>query len=476
MNRFIFALFFLAASMQSLLAQKTVLKFKNEEVSRRTSKETLTLSNTINQDLTVLLVEGKDIYAYLYDVDFNLKQEFETNAIKSKYKDALGYKIDGLKQHILFSNNQKTKFAVMTLDFDSKESYEKEVLFDFKDETFVETVNYKNQVYLLSATDDNVIHIRILDKNLNFSSVNKITIDGFEENKVILKEAHTFGLFYVLGDSKSSVKKIDHRVPGAIELTSSDNKLFQFDNLVYLTFENNETATLVYKINFDDFSYSYKSYDYPKGTKDDFKRYNSYIYEDYFFQIASSKDEMKFLVNNLDGTLIKSFSVYDNKAITFKNGPIIQDGATGVPFVNRRELEESSKYLRKISTGNVGISVLKQDDLFYITLGGYVVVNTASANPMMGGTSVNSAGLVTYNPTYFSYNSYSNTKSTYFNTKLDPEFNHIKGTIDKNVFEIIKSYTNKYKYITAEDVFFHNGTLYFSFFNLKDSEYNIVTF
>src|SRR5690606_40152917 len=64
-------------------------------------------------------------------------------------------------------------------------------------------------------------------------------------------------------------------------------------------------------------------------------------------------------------------------SISFKNTPIIQEGATAVPFVNRRELEESSKYLRKITSGDLGITVLKQDNHFYITLGGYKEVNNS---------------------------------------------------------------------------------------------------
>src|SRR5690606_15640921 len=125
-------------------------------------------------------------------------------------------------------------------------------------------------------------------------------------------------------------------------------------------------------------------------------------------QIASSKDEMRFLINDLSGVLITDYFVKRDASISFKNTPIIQEGATAVPFVNRRELEESSKYLRKITSGDLGITVLKQDNHFYITLGGYKEVNNSGGGMMMTGgvSTVGPTHVMVMNPTFYSYNAY----------------------------------------------------------------------
>lgn len=460
----------------SLFSQKAVMSFKNEDVSRSTNKEAITLSNTVTNDLTILMVERKDVYAYLFNSDFELQSQFQTEVVKSKYDEALGFKLTESKQHILFSNNKKTKFAVLTLDFTVKNSTATELDFDFDDELFIEAINYKNKLYVLSSTKDQVIIVREMTDGLDFKTVASMTIN---QDNVTLRERKNYSAFSLFGSLKTSIQKIDPRVPNALEQTSSANKLYQYENLAYLTFELEDYGTLVYTINFDDLSHSIKTYEYPKGKLDDLKRFNSYISPEYFYQIGSSKDEMRFLINDLSGTLIKDYFVKRDASISFKNTPIIQEGATAVPFVNRRELEESSKYLRKITSGNLGIDVLWQDNNYFITLGGYKLVNSGGGGMMMMGGGVATVGpshTVVMNPTYYSYNSYTSSKSTYFTSKFDSDFNHVKGNISDNVFEKIKTFSDKQKYITAEDVFFHNNQLYFGYFNLKKATYNLVPF
>jgi hypothetical protein len=93
------------------------------------------------------------------------------------------------------------------------------------------------------------------------------------------------------------------------------------------------------------------------------------------------------------------------------------------------------------------------------------------AVPMGAGT-----GMVyfpTYNPTYISYNSYSSTKSTYFNTTLDLDFEYIKKGYEKNIFDRIKEFKRDIKFETAEDVFFHQDVLYFGHYNTKTKTYHL---
>jgi hypothetical protein len=87
-----------------------------------------------------------------------------------------------------------------------------------------------------------------------------------------------------------------------------------------------------------------------------------------------------------------------------------------------------------------------------------------------------STGFVSYNPTYLSYSAYSVTKSTYFNTILNTEFKHVKGKLKPNTFDRVSTYKKAKKYISAEDVFYFNNELYFGYFNLKESQYNLVKF
>jgi hypothetical protein len=215
--------------------------------------------------------------------------------------------------------------------------------------------------------------------------------------------------------------------------------LYQNKETLILSFDANKEATILYTINIKELSLSINSIPYPKAKiNEDYKKYNSYIYQNKIFQIVCSRDEMAFQVKDLDGTLLKNYYVNRDMPIRFKNSPIIQEGTTALPFVTTRKLEQTTKYLRKVASGKPGINVQKVNGLYYITLGSYKYVTNAM--PTVSEPTMSSNGFITYNPTYLSYNTYTTTKSTYFNTILNFEFEHIKGKQEPNMFDRVSAY------------------------------------
>ncbi|HBY66613.1 MAG TPA: hypothetical protein DEG69_01860, partial [Flavobacteriaceae bacterium] len=180
-------------------------------------------------------------------------------------------------------------------------------------------------------------------------------------------------------------------------------------------------------------------FEYPKGNIDDFKEYNSFIIDDKIIQLGSSRKEMKIVVKNFEDEVLKDFYFEKDTPISIKNSPIIQDGQTFVPFVNRREMEETSKFLRKASSGNIGITAYKIDGGYSAIIGGFKEIVTNSGGMMMGGVGVQAApaGVATptssFNPTFFSYNNYTSTKSVFFNTHFDSNFNYVEKEEEKNI-------------------------------------------
>ncbi|MGB6268995.1 MAG: hypothetical protein WBF67_08300, partial [Olleya sp.] len=242
---------------------------------------------------------------------------------------------------------------------------------------------------------------------------------------------------------------------------------------IYLTFDVNDEATHLYKIDLEKLNLDYQLYPYPKSENHEFKNFNSFIYEDNIYQIAASKEALKFVISDFDHKSIKEFNIYKEQSISFKNSPIIQEGQTALPFVTKRELEETKKYLRKINAGNIGLSVTKNKEQYYITIGGFQIVPQQGIMTPVNTVNGNFTG---YNTTYLSYNSYSTTKSTYFNSILDLNFNHVKGKLKENIFDQIEGFKSKLKYTSGEDLFYHNNNLYFGYFNQKESTYHLVKF
>lgn len=461
----------------SVQSQEIVLSFKNEDLSRRITKDSYTIINTNNNNLALVIIERKDATVYLFDSGFNELTKFETPNIKSKYNEALGFSINGNVYSVLYTNYTHKKFALHHIDFNSKTSSVNEIDLNLNDDLFLDAISYKNSLYILSGNNSTELTLRQLNTNNEFQRLKTFSLEEISEDTSLISSKVAFGSFVFAGNKTSNITKIDPRLPTSIERASNANKLYQNNETIYLTFDNNKKYTIIYTINLDQLGLKIKTYTYPKSRlKKEFKKFNSFIFQDNIYQIASSKDEMAIEIKNFSGKVLKDFYVNRDMPINFKNSPIIQEGATALPFVTTRKLEQTSKYLRKISSGNPGINVQKVKNLYYVTLGGYQVINTGGASPIVSSPTMTNGGFISYNPTYLSYNSYAVTKSTYFNTILNSEFKHIKGTIEPNTFDRVSKYKKNKKYISAEDVFYYNNKLYFGYFNLKESEYNLVKF
>nr|BFF39220.1 hypothetical protein BACY1_10250 [Tenacibaculum mesophilum] len=156
-----------------------------------------------------------------------------------------------------------------------------------------------------------------------------------------------------------------------------------------------------------------------------------------------------YILDLATGNFIKEYAASKDEEILFKNSPIIQKGG----FYNGyRELEKTKKFLRKITTGKIGVSVIKNKNSYLFTIGGYVEQRSAAPMMMAGfggiGGPIASLGSVNvnlfFNPTMFAYNSFTNTKSTQIECLFDTGFEHIKDTkIPRNIFDKIKSTPRK---------------------------------
>ena len=429
--------------------------------------------------MAIVIIERNKVIAYLFDADFNKKASLETDNLKNKFNEVIGYSIDDLKYDVLYSNTLKDKFAILSIDFAARTMTTSEVKIDRNDAIYVDAVGYKNNLYLFTTGDHLKLKIHAYDRQQNFKVVKTFNLDEVKDKSLLIQSKNKVGTFRLAVAQTSGVKKINQHTPNAIDDTSSPSKLYQLDNQVYLTLDGEDSGTSLYDIDLETFSVNFKTFSYPKGKLGDFKKYNSFLYDDMLFQIASSKDEMSFIIKTLSGELIKEFYVHKDQPITFKNSGFIQEG-TAIPFIAKRELEETKKYLRKITNGDLGITVLKNKGFYYVTLGGFDIISKSKyPTPMMSMpmTTTTFAGTqMAYNSVNLSYGSYTSTKSVYFDAIFDLNFNHMEGEFETNVFDKIKSYQDALKHHTAEDVFYYNKNVFLGYMDLKESEYNLIKF
>lgn len=470
MNFRITILIFLFLGFISGHAQKEVLAMKIDKTSSLKNKEGFNFLNTETKDLMLILLDKKTIVANLFNKDFELKSTLTFDSPKND--NVLGYKIVDNTYQILFSNNSKKRFSIVNINFDSKRASTEDFKFDFGDEKYLGSVHYNNKLYLLSANRANDFTIReFIDKE--FSTLKKIAIDSKKSNEKLLN--------FPKGQNsiRPNLTKIDNRVPNAIEQTASYNKLYQKNNLLYLSTEDEEgLQTVLYKIDLTNLSLEQASFEYPKGNIGDFTNYNSFILDDHLFQLGSSKDEMKVSIKNFDNEVLNEFYIESDKPIDFINSPIFQEGGGFLSFKDRRELEETSKYLKKVSEDRIGIAGYKDENLYHFTIGGFRE-GVGGGMIMSGGGYTVSGGVApsvnfTYNPTFYAFSNYSTTNSTFFNTHLDADFNYVSLEGSENIFDKLKAFKKNIKFDTAEDVFIHRGKVYLSSYDSWDKTFKII--
>ena len=474
-----------------LFAQKTVLTLENVEYSNFIKdKKAFALSNSENGELALVIPDKKTIGAYLFNENFEKVNEISAKSLRIKFKEIIGYRVADQHYSAVFSTENHQFFGVVDFDFKSGKTITEQLDISLSREKVLEAVSYQNRFFLLS-----------LDKNFDGLIVRELKEDRtFKKREIAFTGPVSFKDLLTLknkpdrlGDLKESsfnkiypphIVEIDNTNPNSLETTSELNKLYTKDNKLIFTFDNFVDFTLTYTLDLDTFNLSEKRF--PKELVDGnpLKKSNSFLFGDNLFQVSVDSEHLLFSIKNFKtGENIKTYKSSKDQEIDFKNSEILQKNGLLVRDNKIRELEKTSQYLRKVAGGNPGIAIMKDNEIYQITLGGTQELSRSGAvapMPVGGyvGSTIYADGTISvmYNPTFNSFGSYTSTKSIYIHSLFDAEFQHMKGNPSENVFDKIKTFRDSLKNTHAEEVFSHNGKVYFGYYYKKSENYNIVEF
>lgn len=431
----------------SIFSQTQIASFKNSlKVNSTNIKDVIPIVNSKNDELAMFIADAKNVYAYKLNNEFNVVNQLSSETKKRKYKVLLGSAIINDNYRIFLSNKDNNKFASINFSFATKKTETLEFELP-NDEVFVQTISHENNFYLLVAS--NIIgklYLYSFDEN-GYPIKNEINLNGnmlvdrYGKAKRItdlLLKTNTG--FVTISDP--SIKKFEKDTPNSIESVSEEKKMYLRGNEIVITFDNNKKYTQVISINIDTKELTKKVFNKPlENIKPGKKKTNSFLYDNYIALISGTKEVLSIhLIDYTTGKFIKEFAVTKDEEITFKNTPIIQEGGF---YNNYRELEKTKKFLRKITSQKIGVSIIKNNNNYQFTIGGYV--EQRSSGPMMmggfGAIPMASFGGATlfFNPTALAYNSFTNTKSTRIECLFNDNFEHLKDEkVADNVFDKIK--------------------------------------
>ncbi len=473
---FIAVLTFNLAFSQSPILDIPITFFKNRNLK---NIQNYSISDIKTENLAIILMRIGDIHCRLYDKNFQLLKEIESYKIEKKYSELIGYSENGQESYsLIFASVDKKEFEAITIDFNRSTISNKKIDLDLGKEVYLSTVQYKGKALLITATKENSIVLREFTDLHTIKEYGRFQIYQDDKEQQLINT--DYFLFFTTNRT-GTLTKIDSSVPNKLKRTSKENKLYIQDDKIFITFENDDLHTSLNVIDLKDKSIISKVIPYPKGKTSRLKNFNSFVKDGHFFHIASSREEMFFQVKDFDNNLIKEYHIGEGDDITFKNSDLIQDGSN---FRSKKRLLKTTKqYLRKITSGNLGIAIHRQDDSNIVTIGSHTVIQGGGGYSFPAGPSVSSVSsgpiiiAPTYNPTFSTFNSYGASKDVYFNSVLDDNYNHRKAaTYSDNIFDRIKNYQDTLKWDEGIDVFIHKKKTYFSHFNIKTKTYSLVQF
>ena len=451
--------------------------------NNRSIEEVFTITNDENGNLTLFIDDNKSFNAYIYNKEVKQVNQLKSDGLPNKYDNIIGYVQNGEVTTLFLQHRNKRKYGAIQFDFSTRQTKEIEFDFKLKKEAYIEALSKDNKLYLLTL-EKNSSNLNIYTFNGLKQSKNKINLD-FEYR---IKDIHSKDLHEMLlspnGMSSSiEVEKIDNQVPISIEMASATNKLYKTLNGFDLSLDKSIFETFIISVNLKNYTAEIKQFEKPKYSSLDDYHSNSFLLDENIYQVVANSNELYFEVKNRNSNkVLKNIFLTKDEEINFKNTPIIQD-KEGDWFAPHRELEKTSKFLRKIDNENIGVSAFKNDNKNIITIGSYIEIAGGGAPMMMGTPGMGGMpGMPLYVSGNFSlyagaYFSYTRGKSVRIKCLFDQNFEHIDGSVEENVFDKIKKFTEKLKNNdTAENVFKWNDHVYYGYYYKNNDSYRIREF
>ncbi len=391
-----------------------------------------------NQSILFFL-DRLEIRIIQLDQEFQETGEYIIARQANSFSKLLAHSYLNNNHYLYFSNNRENQFLIHTINVEGNTNSWKELDLKLKKERFLEAIPYKNKIYFLTIRKNSSL-LKLYEfegskptKTFDFDlSGYKFSRDGLSNLYTVLQ------LSIPIGEKRPLVTKINGQIPVAMETASAKSKLYIGDDYIQISIDNELVNTKLIKIDLESMKPEVNVYRQPPANCFNDRRItsNAFVLDQLLFQVKSCKSALAMRVTDLEsGEFKANYLLRDTSEIEFKNGPVIQRGGTSIyTHEAYRELQKTSQFLRKISTGEVGISAYKMNDRLIVSLGGYKEVRQVAPTPsaVPGGAP---GQFTVYGPGYDrnvtlmdGYNSMRYSRAVYLQSIFDSEnFQHLKG-------------------------------------------------
>ncbi|KQC33022.1 hypothetical protein AAU57_06575 [Nonlabens sp. YIK11] len=481
--RYCFLLVFILSS--GLIQAQELLAESYFKPSRLNSEVVTVIDN--DSMINLFAFNNKKIHRLKYSADFRLLSSTDYDAPRSRYGEVAGYAVqeDGTIQ-LYYSNSRGNKFSLNAIQEGQGQITVDEFDFKFDEDIQLEHFTHQNRFYILAINRNSTL------KLFEFDGAS-YTVEEYPQSSMSFdltsngKAGELFD-FFVTGNAfkrtEGDLQWMDTESPNSIESVSVLNKLYTIGDRLYITLDKADENTYVIEISLADKTIKTTTFPQPAAEFDRATvKSNSYLYDGKLFQNIVSRDRLITTVTDYETrSQIKRLDIARDDELTIANSSIIQEGGT---YDDYRELEKTSKLLRKMTSATPGISVYKMNGDYELTIGGSKEVSAApmvgfgfgggATIPIGGGNSGIGLTFISLSPTWHAYNAYTNTKSTYFISMFDQQMNHLDGEVRENVFDKINTYVED-KNPMIETVFRYDDSFIYAYFDKRQKKHILVGF
>lgn len=444
----------------------------NSEVNDHVVEEVIPIVNSESDHVAVFFKVKKTYICYLLNDKQEIIKTLKIDSIPNNFEVLAGSAYSSQKFTLYFSNGSKTQHGCIYVDFEEgTHTIFEELDLDLKKERLISYVENGNEFYALSVQkSSSMLNLYRFDMTGKVVSIQyDLSNEIFEtDNELpITLDALMFGKH-----SDGTVEALDTSIPNTLETTAALTKVYTNGSTLMLT--NNTFQKFTYLIQLD---IKEKTARLSKIENKQFdKKYlrnnsNSFVFNSLFFDTYSNTDEIIFNVYDIQNTtLLKNFHIKAGDSIPFKNTPFIHEVLNTNSY---RDLEKTARFIRKVNTSNIGISVYPYDDKYVLTLGASEKIKS-SEFAIIGGLLGGMVGAALLS----AFDSYNRTQSTRIECLFDSSFNHIEGDIPKNGFDLIYDFISEknLKRAKLQTVFRYKDTFIWASYNQPGKYYSFYQF
>jgi hypothetical protein len=450
----------------------------NLEKSETAVFESYLIKDDSNGSYLSFLKYEKELHAYKFDNDKNLKGKIVSSPFRKKYIHIIGHAFQDNEILIVLKNKRGNKLLCITYNFMTESSSQVEHSIPLMSEKFVQSFNIYGRCFVFTRGDDcelNRYEFKTGRTKLKHNINLKVTLSSQNHEQTRLSEYFTD---YSFNTISQEIPKINNNLPQNLKVASSQVKMYEFEDGFIWTLDKYDDHTLMLDFSYPDFepkvNYIPKQEFSEGGVKT-----NSYLFEDKIAQLVTSSKKLSIEIKTIanENKILKGFRFSKNENIAFKNTSIIQienlDGEITEEFY-----DNTSKYLRKITDEATGLHVYKKDSTFVMTVGGIKLPTISSSAYSDIGLNVIETpenSTLSLNSTLYSTKQFSHTITTMFKTILNLDFVHVKAHVEKNIIERLSKFRRVYG-MSAESLFYIDNQLIFGFNSIGINQFEFLKF